>query len=61
MMTSVLGAAELPLTIILWVLAGLLTTGVLFGLVVALLAAVAEYYDQKQKLKSNELIRKSFK
>lgn len=56
-MTSALGMAELPLTILLWIVAGLMSVGVVFAVIIAVLAAIAEYADQKQKIKWDEMVR----
>lgn len=55
-MTSLIGVAELPLAIILWILAGLLTLGVGFALIVVALGAVSEYQQQKQKLRWDKMM-----
>jgi membrane protein DedA with SNARE-associated domain len=57
LMMSSLGVAELPLAILAWMLASLIGASLLFLLVVAVLAAISEYAEHKQKIKWDKITR----
>lgn len=56
-MTNFLGMAEVPLAILAWMMVGLLGAGLLFLVVAAVLAAISEYADHKQRLRWDKIMK----
>lgn len=56
-MTNLLGAAELPLALVLWMVAGAMVLIVVLTLIAFVGGAISQYNKHKQQLKWDQMVK----